>query len=58
MSERKAATKRENTKGFEPIVSSQPRTLKSAADLRKPNAYRNDWTQVASLRHKQGSESK
>jgi hypothetical protein len=40
--------KDESTKTeFEPIISSERRGLKSAQDLKKPNAYRNDWTEVA-----------
>lgn len=33
--------------GYSPIVRSDPKELKSFDELARPNAYLNDWTQVA-----------
>lgn len=42
-------------KEYREIVSSSEKPLKSFDDLRKPNAYLNDWTQVATKGQKSKS---
>jgi len=42
---RKAESK--TNEEYRPVVTSQPRELRSLEDLKRPNPYLNDWTQIA-----------